>query len=122
MLKYRLWLFPAKISLNSSEVHSSSLLPIFPVVEIQYFSYPFGGKYDYNKETIGILKEEGFQRAYTAREQQGEDIMYEIPRIIVPNLGKGEFECKFFLTPYIPQSYPQGFAPRIYMKTLVIPC
>ena len=64
--------------------------------EIQYFSYPFGGKYDYNKETIGILKEEGFQRAYTAREQQGEDIMYEIPRIIVPNLGKGEFEKWFW--------------------------
>lgn len=64
--------------------------------EIQYFSYPFGGEYDYNKKTIEILKLAGFQRAYTAKKQQGKDIMYEIPRVTVPNLGKGEFEKWFW--------------------------
>lgn len=63
--------------------------------KIQYFSYPFGRQYDYNKETIKILRQAGFRKAYTTLLQVGKDVEYEIPRIAVPNLGKGEFESWF---------------------------
>lgn len=63
--------------------------------EIQYFSYPFGGENDYNEETIEILERTGFQKAYTTQMHTGENMPYEIPRIAVPNLGKGEFELWF---------------------------
>lgn len=60
--------------------------------EIYYFSYPFGSQNDYNTDTIEILKEEGFRQAYTAIPQPGKDKNYEIPRIAVPNMGRGEFD------------------------------
>ncbi len=63
--------------------------------QIQYFSYPFGRQYDYSKETIDILKRLGFQKAYTTLPLTGKDLMYEIPRITVPNFGEGEFESWF---------------------------
>lgn len=64
--------------------------------QIYFFSYPFGSKNDYNADTIEILKREGFRQAYTAISQPGRDKDYEIPRIAVPNMGKGEFDEWFY--------------------------
>lgn len=66
--------------------------------QIYYFSYPFGSKNDYNVDTIEILKKEGFRQAYIAVSQPGMDKDYEIPRIIVPNMGRGEFDKWFYRT------------------------
>lgn len=66
--------------------------------QIYFFSYPFGSQNDYNADTIEILKREGFQQAYTAISQPGRDKDYEIPRIAVPNMGKGEFDEWFYRT------------------------
>lgn len=63
--------------------------------QVQYFSYPFGGKYDYNEKTIEILKQTGFRKGYTTLRNIGKDIGFEIPRIVVPNLGEGEFDLWF---------------------------
>ncbi|HBA70212.1 MAG TPA: hypothetical protein DCZ40_12775 [Lachnospiraceae bacterium] len=73
--------------------------------QIYYFSYPFGSKNDYNADTIKVLKKEGFRQAYTAVSQPGRDKDYEIPRIAVPNIGKGEFDEWFYCT--ILQKVPQ---------------
>lgn len=62
---------------------------------IRYFSYPFGKQYDYCKGTIDILKRSGFDKAYTTLSQESKEPMYEIPRVTMPNLGKGEFELWF---------------------------
>lgn len=66
--------------------------------QIYYFSYPFGSKNDYNADTIEILKKEGFRKACTAISQPGKDKDYEILRIAVPNMGKGEFDEWFYRT------------------------
>lgn len=66
--------------------------------QISYFSYPFGGKNDYNADTIEILKKGSFDRAYIAVPQPGRDEKYEIPRITMPNMGKGEFDEWFHHT------------------------
>lgn len=63
--------------------------------EILYFSYPFGQQYDYNEETIEILKHSGFTKAYTTRLQIGRNRTYEIPRAAMPNLGGKEFDIWF---------------------------
>lgn len=66
--------------------------------QIYYFSYPFGSRNDYNADTIEILKKEGFRQAYTAVPQPGTDKDYEIPRIVMPNMGRGEFDKWFYCT------------------------
>lgn len=63
--------------------------------EVLYFSYPFGGSFDYNTDTIDILKQENFKKSYIALTHPGKDSDYEIPRVTMPNLGKGEFEKWF---------------------------
>jgi len=63
--------------------------------KISFFSYPFGGQCDYNKETMECLAQIGICKAYTTLMQTGENVEYEISRIAVPNLGKGEFEIWF---------------------------
>lgn len=63
--------------------------------EIRYFSYPFGGQYDYNEETIEILKRAGMEKAYTTLTCPGKNKMYEIPRVVMPNLGGQEFDAWF---------------------------
>lgn len=59
---------------------------------VSLFSYPFGGSFDYVADTIELLKQEKIEKAYSALVNLGKDAAYEIPRITVPNLGKGEFE------------------------------
>lgn len=76
-------------------IHSKAELERIIGKEVQYFSYPFGQRYDYNEETIEILKHSGIKNAYTTLLQSGKDAEYEVPRIAVPNLGKGEFEPWF---------------------------
>lgn len=54
---------------------------------VKLFSYPFGDESDYSDETIEILKDLGFERAMTTRQECLEDAadeaMYKIPRICI---------------------------------------
>lgn len=61
--------------------------------KILHFSYPFGTRSDYNKETIQICKNLNFQYAYSNYPEKVKiytDI-FQIPRFLVRNWGKQEF-------------------------------
>jgi hypothetical protein len=64
--------------------------------KITVFSYPFGGKGDYDETTIEICRELGFYKAaanYPAIWSPGCD-PFQIPRHIIRDWGKEEFVKK----------------------------
>ena len=62
--------------------------------EIQVFSYPFGGKDDYNADTISICSELGFVKAAANVKGIWNEVTnkYEIPRCIVRNWKLEEYK------------------------------
>jgi len=60
---------------------------------IRSFAYPFGTLADYTKETVGLVKEAGFEYAcsnYKDVVQPGADV-FQLPRVIVRNWSGNEF-------------------------------
>lgn len=56
--------------------------------KVEYFAYPFGGKCDYSKKVIELLKQEGIRAAFTTHAsdyQKDVHDIYEIPRVYVGN-------------------------------------
>ncbi len=65
--------------------------------KIDYFAYPFGGKQDYSKQAIEILKSQGIQAAFTVNAScydAQQYSVYEIPRFYVDDLEEAAF-CRF---------------------------
>lgn len=61
--------------------------------EISCFSYPFGSRDDYSKETINILQENGFKKAVTTFAKcVGREPLLELPRFWVKNYGLQDFQ------------------------------
>ncbi len=60
--------------------------------EIRTFSYPMGS---YDTETIGILRKNGIQRAFTAKSLFGPDRLYEIPRVSVGSSSLFAIDLKY---------------------------
>jgi len=75
---------------------SKDLLEKWTGQKIRYFSYPFGGKKDYNKETLNICGELGFDMAFANFYGQVHSWThkYQIPRYLVRNW---DFELIDFL-------------------------
>jgi peptidoglycan/xylan/chitin deacetylase (PgdA/CDA1 family) len=66
--------------------------------EIVGFSYPFGKEKHYNKDTLRILNEHGFNYACTSVEEsisEGADI-FQLPRIFVKDWDVEEFQKNIF--------------------------
>ena len=60
--------------------------------KITTFSYPFGGKFDYNLDTFKILEELGIKRAATTNAKIiSNEGKYEIPRVTVNDMGIDDF-------------------------------
>ena len=61
---------------------------------INLFAYPFGSDVDYSEETIEILKECGFKKAFTTECKcyTADNNAYRIPRCVVPNFRGPDFE------------------------------
>ena len=70
--------------------------------KIEIFSYPFGGRNDYTKQTVEIVKKVGFRKAasnYPGQFHRWKD-PFQIPRQLVRNWGPAEFKnrlSKFWL-------------------------
>jgi peptidoglycan/xylan/chitin deacetylase (PgdA/CDA1 family) len=66
---------------------SKDLLEKWTGQKIRYFSYPFGGKRDYNKETLRVCEELGFDMAFANFYGQVHSWTnkYQIPRCLVRN-------------------------------------
>lgn len=64
-----------------------------PVV---HFSYPFGGRYDFDESTKKILKERGYESAVTTLQEpfRSGGNVYSIPRISVKNWDAVKFKNK----------------------------
>jgi peptidoglycan/xylan/chitin deacetylase (PgdA/CDA1 family) len=64
--------------------------------KIEHFSYPYGGRGDYNDHSINICKEIGFKMVSANRYGQVHSWTnaYEVPRILVRNWNKAEFKKK----------------------------
>ena len=63
---------------------------------IRSFAYPFGTLADYTKETVGLVKEAGFEYAcsnYKDVVQPGVDV-FQLPRVIVRNWSGDEFQTQ----------------------------
>lgn len=60
--------------------------------KINTFSYPFGGRADYNKDTFDILKKCGIEKASTTcAGVYGNDFHYEIPRVTIKDIDADKF-------------------------------
>ena len=60
---------------------------------VKSFAYPFGGTSDYTMETVGILRESGFDCACSNFPGiiRGDTDLYQLPRIDVRDVGGDEF-------------------------------
>jgi peptidoglycan/xylan/chitin deacetylase (PgdA/CDA1 family) len=64
--------------------------------EIKHFSYPFGGKNDYNEDSIALCKSLGFDVVCSNFPKQLHrwTSRFELPRMLVRNWSPGEFKQK----------------------------
>lgn len=66
--------------------------------EITTFSYPFGGKNDYTKETVRIVREAGYKKVasnFPGQIHSSDKNFYEYPRQLVRNWDIATFKSKF---------------------------
>lgn len=59
--------------------------------EVEYFAYPFGGYKDYTEDTISIIKECGFKKAFSVFPSGDINDIYQIPRYTIRDWGIDDF-------------------------------
>lgn len=75
---------------QQSDIHKSrTILEELTKLPIRYFSYPFGLKKDYTRETVHIVEEMGYDMVWSNYEDQVHrwTSRFEVPRYIVRNVS-----------------------------------